>query len=367
MTSVSEWVIGVDLGDRESNGCRFRTATGEIEDFRFPTTREGITERFSEIERCQVVIEAGSQTRWVAQAIKQLDFDVRVLNPRRNELIKKSLNKTDKSDARCLARIAACSAPLVQEVQMRSDEAQKRLTIIRARDRMVSVRTKLASGVRGLAKQFGHRFAAKSPSALWKSEVPDELKPALDGMMLAIRNLSELIARYDQEIEATAQKQLPQVAPLSRIPGVGVLTAMAFVLLIEDPKRFKKSRDVGAYFGLRPRQFESGDSRKLLGITKTGDRLMRRLLVQCAAHILGPFGKDSDLRRYGLAMIERGGRAANKRARVAVARKLAVMMHRMWVDGTEFRPLKDSTVASAAPEPPKRRKRSEAVKPSVNA
>ena len=367
MTSVSEWVIGVDLGDRESNGCRFRKATGEIEDFRFPTTREGITERFSKMESCQVVIEAGSQTRWVSQVIKQLGFDVRVMNPRQNELIKKSLNKTDKSDARCLARIAACCAPLVHEVRMRSDETQRCLSMIRARDRMVSARTKLASGVRGLAKQFGHRFVAKSPDALWKSEVPDELKPALEGMMRAIQQLSEGIACYDRAIATTAQKQYPQVAPLSRIPGVGVLTSMAFVLLLENPTRFKKSRDVGAYFGLRPRQFESGDSKKLLGITKTGDRLTRRLLVQCAAHILGPFGKDSDLRRYGLAMIERGGRAANKRARVAVARKLAVTMHRMWVDGTEFRPFKDSTAASAAPEPPKRRKRAEAVRPTANA
>ena len=115
---------------------------------------------------------------------------------------------------------------------------------------------------------------------------------------------------------------------------------MAFVLAVGDPWRFEKSRTVGSYFGLRPRQRQSGARDPQMHVTKAGDRYVRRVLLQCAHYILGPFGGDCDLRRWGLKLIERGGgTTSRKKAVVAVARKLAVLMHRLWITGEIYDPL----------------------------
>lgn len=128
-----------------------------------------------------------------------------------------------------------------------------------------------------------------------------------------------------------AEEEYPPTGTLRQVPGVGALTALAYVLTLEDPARFRNSRAVGSYFGLRPRQRDSGDREPQLRITKAGDGFVRRLLVGSAHYILGPFGPDTDLRRWGLALAKRGGRNAKKRAVVAVARKLAVLLHRLWL------------------------------------
>ena len=129
--------------------------------------------------------------------------------------------------------------------------------------------------------------------------------------------------------------------------GVGVLTALAYVLTLEEPTRFQNSRAVGAYLGLRPRRHDSGARKPQLRITKAGDSHVRRLLVGAAQYNLGPHGPDSSLRRWGLALSERGGKNAKKRAVVAVARKLAVLLHRLWVTGEVYEPLRGSTTQSA--------------------
>ena len=136
------------------------------------------------------------------------------------------------------------------------------------------------------------------------------------------------------------QFRAAQRTPPRQVPDVGAITALYYVLTIEDPGRFAKSRAVGAYVGLRPRQRDSGEQKPQLRITKAGDRLLRSLLVRCAHYILGPFGPDADLRRSGLRMAERGGAAGKKRAIVAVARRLAVLLHRLWVTGEVYEPLR---------------------------
>ena len=130
----------------------------------------------------------------------------------------------------------------------------------------------------------------------------------------------------------------PEALLLQQISGVGPITALAFVLLVEDPRRFEQSREVGAYFGLVPRLDESSDSTPQLRITKAGDELGRRLLVSAAQYILGPFGPECDLRSHGEAIAQRGGKNAKKRAAVAVARKLAVLMHRLWIAKATYDP-----------------------------
>jgi transposase len=135
---------------------------------------------------------------------------------------------------------------------------------------------------------------------------------------------------------------------LTQVSGVGTLTAMAFVLTIEEPHRFRRSRDVGCYLGLRPKQQDSGERSPQLRITKAGDSYLRKILVSSAHYIIGPFGPDTDLRRWGLKLCERGGKNAKKRAVVAVARKLAVLLHRLWVTGEVYEPLRNAQAKLAA-------------------
>jgi len=150
--------------------------------------------------------------------------------------------------------------------------------------------------------------------------------------------LTELIQEADQQVEEMVAEH-GVAARLDGVAGVGPVTAMTFVLTIEDAARYKRSRDVGAGMGLIPRSDQSGDSDPQLGISKQGNELMRRLLVQCAQRLLGPQGLDCAIRRWGLKLAGEGkNKKLKKRAVVAVARKLAVVMHRVWVTGEQFVP-----------------------------
>jgi len=169
-----------------------------------------------------------------------------------------------------------------------------------------------------------------------------ELRDALDPLLGEIESLNERIREYDRRIEQIATEVYPQVALLKQVKGVGTLIALTFVLTLDDPHRFRRSRDAGCFVGLRPGRRNSGMSQLQLHISKEGDRYLRTMLVQGAQYILGPFGQDSDLRRWGLRLAERGGKNAKKRAIVAVARKLAVLLHKLWVSGEVYEPLRNN-------------------------
>ena len=178
-----------------------------------------------------------------------------------------------------------------------------------------------------------------------------ELQRGLAPLLSAIAELSERICEYNQRIEALVQESYPQVALLKQIKGVGTLIALTFLLTLEDPHRFPKSRDVGCYLGLQPGRRNSGQSEPQMHISKEGDPYLRTLLVQGAQHILGPFGVDCDLRRWGLKLAERGGKSGKKRAIIATARKLAILLHHLWVSGEVYEPLHNgsrTTLAAAA-------------------
>ena len=178
-----------------------------------------------------------------------------------------------------------------------------------------------------------------------------ELQAALQPLLAGLASLSEQIGAYNQRIEKLAQESYPQVALLKQVKGVGTLIALTFLLTLEDAQRFRKSRDVGCYLGLQPGRRNSGQSEPQMHISKEGDPYLRTLLVQGAQHILGPFGVDCDLRRWGLKLAERGGKSGKKRAIIATARKLAVLLHHLWVSGEVYRPLYNShrgTMAIAA-------------------
>ena len=212
----------------------------------------------------------------------------------------------------------------------------------KSRDVLVRCRTHLINYVRGVTKSFGKRLPKCSSESFHRKtqgEVPMELMAALNPIYDTLAELHERVRELDQVIERQLAKKYPEVEVIAQPFGVGVLTALVFLLTLEDKERFPKSRTVGADLGLRPRRAQSGDDEPQLGITKSGDHYLRRLLVNSANFVLGPFGPDSDLRRWGLKLAERGGKSAKKRAIVAVARKLAVLMHRLWMTGEVYQPL----------------------------
>jgi len=197
--------------------------------------------------------------------------------------------------------------------------------------------------VRGSVKAVGRRVPkCSTPVFAYRAEahVPESLAAALRPVLETITQLSEQIHELDRRVEEIARKDYPETDVLRQVPGVGSLTALCYVLTLEDPARFPTSRDVGAYVGLVPKRRSSGERDPELGITRAGDRMLRRLLVQAAHYTLGPFGPDTDLRRWGEKLAARGGKNAKKRAIVAVARKLAVLLHSLWSTGEVYEPLR---------------------------
>jgi transposase len=256
---------------------------------------------------------------------------------------KRRKRKNDRIDAHKLARLGRVDPQSLYPMEHRSTEVRQDLVVLRARDALVTVRTQLINTTRGLVKSMGARLPkCSSPSFPKKVEeaLPAEVREALLPLVRLAEELSDCIQAYDERIEKLGREKYAHTELLRQVKGVGPLTSLAYVLTLENPDRFRKSRDVGPYLGLVPKQEDSGDSQPQLGISKTGDVMLRRLLVGSAHYILGPFGPDTDIRRYGLRLCERGGKNAKKRAAVAVARKLAVLLHRLWISGEVYEPLR---------------------------
>ncbi len=343
MAKATRFVIGMDLGDRVVPVCVLDRKTGEIVgEGRVATTRARLTEFLGEIERSKVVMESGTHSPWISRLAEGLGHDVIVADARRLRAVWDSPKKSDRRDALVLAQLGAGHPGLLHPVSHRSERAQTHMVVLRARERVVDARTKLVNAARGSVKSLGYRLpACSAPSFHRKAReaVPETLVDALAPLFDAIAALTESIARYDREVERLGRDAYPVTRRLREVPGCGPVTALAYVLVVHDPERFSRNRDVGAYVGLVPRQDQSGKIDRQLRITKCGDRMLRRLLVQCAHYVLGPHGPDSDLRRWGLELAQRGGKNAKKRATVAVARKLAVLFHALWMKDRAYEPL----------------------------
>ena len=335
-------VVGVDLGDRSSQICRLDWETGSVlEERKLFTTSASFQSYFEGPARYRVILESGTHSSWIRRLLEFLGHEVIVANPCKVQAIASSRNKTDVRDARCLGQLGRVDPELLSPVHPRSEEVQKALAVVRAREGLIKARTMLVNQVRGTVKAFGTRLPGGSTASFARraqEALPESLKPALEPLLRVLAGLSEEITRFDRDVEAWAQRW-PVTQRLRQIKGVGALTALVCVLTLEDPHRFACSRSVGAYLGLVPASRSSGSSTPQLPITKQGDRLLRRLLVQASHYILGPFGQDSDLRRFGLRLAQCGGKNGKKRAVVAVARKLSVLMHRLWVSATDYEPL----------------------------
>lgn len=332
-TRTEGMVCGVDLGDRHSRLCVLDFETGEVvEEGRIATTEVALRRRFASVSRMRVAIEVGTHSPWVSRLLAECGHEVIVANPRKVRLIYKNRRKNDAIDAMYLARLARTDPDLLAPIRHRGPETQRDLALLRSRDALVSARTKLINHVRGAVKSTGTRlprwgseaFATKAGAGL-----PVELEAALQPLIEVIASLTTQIRSLDRRLEELASAY-PETARLRRVKGVGPLTSLAYVLTLEDPARFATSRAVGPYLGLIPAQRDSVDSKPAMRISKEGDAFVRRLLVGSAQYILGPFGEDCDLRRHGFKLGAGGSTKDKRRAVVAVARKLAVLLHRLW-------------------------------------
>lgn len=348
LSKPSGMTVGLDLGDRFSRFLIF-DADGElIEEGRLATREGALRRRFSGCPRMRIALETGTHSPWVSRLLEQCGHEVVVANSRKLRLIYENPTKDDRVDAFYLARLARLDPTLLAPVQHRGGNTQKDLALLRSRDALVSARTQLINHVRGLVKSVGSRLPTCSTRAFPKkisAQIPESLQPALSPVVEQIASLNERIKTLDRQIQALAEQSYPQTKLLCQVGGVGPITSLAFVLTLEAAERFSRSRTVGAFLGLVPGRKQSGKSDPQKRITKCGDSFLRRLLVNAAHYILGPFGPDSDLRRFGSKIASRGGKNAKKRAIVAVARKLAVLLHHLWRSGEVYEPLYQQRVA----------------------
>jgi transposase len=341
----NQLTIGLDLGDRSSHYCILNEAGEVILEQKLATTAEAMKQTFAKLPRSLIALETGTHSPWVSRLLRELGHEVLVAHAQKVQLITKSTRKDDRHDARTLARLARIDPELLGPVRHRSAQAQIHLSVIRARAELVRARTALVNAARGLVKSYGLRLpkcGTQQVSRELAAGLCTELREVLEPLLKEVESLNESIQEYDARMEKIAKESYPHVALLKQVKGVGTQIALTYVLTLEDPHRFRKSRDVGCFLGLRPGRRNSGQSEPQKHISKEGDRYLRTMLVQGAHYILGPFGEDSDLRRWGLKLAARGGKNAKKRAVVAVARKLAVLLHRLWVNGEVYEPLHNS-------------------------
>jgi transposase len=338
---------GLDIGDKYSYLCLIDSEDGQmIEEGRLRTTPEALRRRFaSERPPMRIAIEAGTHSPWVSRLLEECGHEVLVANARKTRLIYSNKRKTDQIDAENLARLARLDPRLLYPLKHRGEDAQAHMALIRSREALVDCRTQLVNHVRGAVKSFGHRLPkcpARSFHKRASEHIPEALLPALGPILEQIASLTERIRQYDRKLQTISKERYPETELLRQVEGIGTLTALTFVLTLEDPYRFEKSRSVGAYLGLVPATDRSGDSDPQKRISKEGDQMLRKLLVGSAHYVLGPFGSDSDLRRHGQKIASRGGKNAKKRAAVAVARKLAVLLHSLWISGEAYEPLRNA-------------------------
>ena len=343
--------VGLDLGDTYSAYCLMATDGEVLQEGKVRTTSAALSSLFAGIPQTAVVLEAGTQSPWISRLLASLGHDPLVLNPYRVRLIAESAGKSDRADAQTLAFLAQFPRSALRPVHHRSQQMQADLAVLRARHAAVSSRTALINAVRSQVKVLGGRIPACDARLFHRhapDAVPQALRPALLPLLSIIANLTQTIAAYDRQLITLIADRYPEAKAVQQVHGIGPLISLAFILTLADPHRFRHSRQVGPYLGLTPRLRQSGARSPQLGISKAGDTYLRQLLIQGAHYILGWRGEDSDLRRWGLARLEQGGKNAKKRTIVAVARKLAVLLHHLWVSGEVYEPLHNAQPAIAA-------------------
>ncbi len=337
--------VGLDLGDKTSRDHVLDNEGRTTKEGGTPTTKKGMAQTFAKMPRSRIALEVGTHSPWVSRLLQSFGHEVIVANPRRVRMISDSSRKDDRMDAALLARLARLDPALLYPIRHRGQQAQLHLAMIRARAELVDTRTALVNTARGLTKAFGERIGKCDADQMGREKgehLPAGLQESLQPLLQAVEGMTQQIQEYDERIAQIARKDYPETALLMQVSGVGLLIALTFILTLDDAERFERSRDVGCYVGLRPKRKDSGQSQPQLNITKEGDVYLRRLLVQGAHCILSVRGPDTDLKRWGLKLAGQGSKKAKKRAVVAVARKLAILLHHLWVSGEVYEPLRQS-------------------------
>ncbi len=338
--------IGIDLGDGESTFCALQ-ADGQIaEEGTFVTTDRGLADFLQGRPSCRIVIEASIHSHWVGRQASKSGHEVVVTNPRRNALIAKSVRKNDRNDAHLLAEMARSSLSLLHPVCIRDEKTLSVRSLLRARRSLVRTRARLVCMVRSQCKVHGTTLASCGVEIFVKRaklSLPEILQPSMHPILDVIDVLQDQIRAYDKQIDELGKSDYSVTQLLRQVPGVGPQLSLAFVATLGTRERFKDSRDVGAYLGLIPRQRQSGTRDPQLSITKQGDRETRTLLVNAAAYIMRKTSPDTTLKRFGMHIAGRGGSKDRGRARIAVARKLAILLHRLWMTGEVYEPLRGAT------------------------
>ena len=341
--SLTGETIGLDLSDRQGTYVVLDDAGEVRSEGKVAMTRRGLERSFGVRQPARIAIEVGTHSVWVDRELRRLGHEVIVANPRAVPLISRSKKKNDREDAQTLARLARLDPKLLRPIQHRGPQAQADLAVLRSRDLLVRARSAMINHVRGAVKADGARInkcSADAFAAKAKAQLPQTLQAALLPLLQTIALMTQQLKDYKAQLEKLAAEHYPETTVLRRVKGVGLLTSLGFVLVLEEWQRFSNSRSVGAFVGLTTRQYQSGQSQPQLRITKAGDALLRRLLVQSANYVLGPFGPDSDLRRWGLKLAGTGDNQIRKhKAIIAVARKLACLLHHLWATGEIYEPL----------------------------
>jgi len=351
LSKVVGLTVGLDLGDRFSRFVILDAEGRILQEGRLGTDEAGLSRFFCDRAPMRIAIETGTHSPWVSRQLAEYGHNVLVANSRKLRLIYENPNKDDRVDARYLARLARFEPALLSPVEHRDASSQKDMALLRSRDALVAARTLLVNHVRGVSKSFGKRLPACSTSCFPGSvlkQIPQLLEPVLCPLLEQIDSLSKQIKKLDRQIQTLADANYPQTRLLRQVKGIGPITSLTFILTLGHPQRFAKSRTVGAYLGLVPGRKQSGHSDPQRRITKQGDSGLRRLLVNAAHYILGPFGPDCDLRRFGWKISSRGGKLAKKKAIIAVSRKLSVLLHHLWRTGEIYQPLHRSIRNSKA-------------------
>jgi len=347
--------VGIDLGDKKSRVCILDEGGQIVLQEWAVTTPEAFFKRFRGETKMDIAMEVGAHSRWASDLLSRCGHRVVVADPRQIGLITKNNAKSDKRDARTLAQLLRADARLLSPIEHRAEKLQMDLTVIRMRDNLIETRTRLVTSVRGVVKATGGRLPSSETSSFPQQVsdlIPEPLRPALAPVLEVIDRLNEATYEYDCLLEHWAGTRYEESSRLTQIKGVGTLTALMFLLTVGDKERFSRTRDIGAFLGLRPRLGQSGDNEPELRITKAGDGLLRKTLVECAQYMVGAFGQDSDLRRWGLKMIAagNGSKRARQRAVVGVARRLAVLLMSLWKSGQSYDPLRHSRAQERSQE-----------------
>jgi transposase len=336
-------VAGLDVGDVSSFAYVEDSETKAVLWNRsVPTTKEDLQWVFRRWQGLRIALEVGTHSPWVAEVLEEMGHEVLVANARKLRCIFGSTNKQDCVDAKTLAWLAQAQPRLLYPIRHRRRETREDLAVLRARCLLVRMRAEAVNAVRGMVKSHGSRLrtcATERFHLVAMESMPAGLRPALEPVVATVKNLTERIEAYDRDIETMAREKYPETQALVAVPRVGYLTALCYVLTLEDPSRFRKSRDVGPFLGLVPRRDQSGDTDRQLSITKTGDTYLRSLLVEAAQGMLQRRAEDTNLRRWGLSHAGRGGAAGKKRALVGLARRLSVLLHHLWVTQAKYEPL----------------------------